>query len=135
MKLKAIIVRGNNGTYDVNLEYSNKVTFGLFGQGDRVDEAIADFYNSRDEMQAHYKEIGKKFPDNLDFEFKYDVASFLEYYSNKFTLAGLQTITGINQGQLSHYVTGRKKPRQETIQKIEDGIHRFAKELSQVSFV
>lgn len=48
MKLKAIIVRGNNGTYDVNLEYSNKVTFGLFGQGERVDEAIADFYNSHD---------------------------------------------------------------------------------------
>lgn len=135
MKLKAIIVRGNNGTYDVNLEYSNKVTFGLFGQGNTVDEAIADFYNSRDEMRAYYGETGKMFPVSLDFEFKYDVASFLEYYSNKFTLAGLQTITGINQGQLSHYVTGRKRPRQETIQKIEDGIHRFANELSQVFFV
>ncbi|MGV8962537.1 MAG: helix-turn-helix domain-containing protein [Candidatus Saccharimonadaceae bacterium] len=135
MKLKAIIIRGSNSTYDVNLEYSNKVTFGLFGEGNTVEEAINDFYNSRDEMQAHYKEKGKKFPNDLDFEFKYDIASFLEYYSKEFTLAGLQTITGINQGQLSHYVTGRKKPRQDTIKKIEDGIHSFAKELSQISFV
>ena len=135
MKLKAIIVSGVDGTYDVNLEYSDKVSFVLFGSGDTVEESKADFYNSRSEMQDYYAESGKKFPDNLDFEFKYDVASFLEYYSTRFTLSGLQTITGINQGQLSHYVTGRKKPRQETIKKIEDGIHRFAKELSQVSFV
>lgn len=135
MKLKVFIVRGTDGTYDVNLEYSEKVSFGLYGTGSSVEEAKADYYNSHDEMKEYYEDSGKEFPEKLEFDFKYDVASFLEYYSNRFTLAGLQTITGINQGQLSHYVTGRKKPRQETIKKIEEGIHRFANELSQVSFV
>jgi transcriptional regulator with XRE-family HTH domain len=51
------------------------------------------------------------------------------------SLAGLEKITGINQRQLSHYLNGVKKPRQETIQKIEESIHRFANELSQVNFV
>jgi len=135
MKLKAIIVRGTDGTYDVNMEYTDKVSFGLFGSGNSVEEAKADYYTSYDEMKEYYDDSDKKFPEELDFEFKYDVASFLEYYSNRFTLAGLQTITGINQGQLSHYVTGRKKPRQETIKKIEEGVHRFARELIEVSFV
>ncbi len=29
MKLKALIVRGTDGTYDVNLKYLEKVSFGL----------------------------------------------------------------------------------------------------------
>ena len=135
MKLKALIVRGTDGTYDVNLKYLEKVSFGLYGTGSSVEEAKADYYNSHDEMKEYYEDSGKEFPEKLEFDFKYDVASFLEYSSNRFTLAGLQTITGINQVQLSHYVTGRKKPRQETIKKIEEGIHRFANEVSQVSFV
>ena len=43
MKLKAIIVSGIDGTYDVNLEFTNKVSFGLFGHGKSEQEAIADF--------------------------------------------------------------------------------------------
>ena len=63
------------------------------------------------------------------------MASFLELYSNRFTLAGLQAITGINQKQLSHYLNGVKKPRMSTIEKIEKNIHDFANELSKVHFV
>ncbi|MDK2842977.1 MAG: hypothetical protein PWQ17_2483 [Anaerophaga sp.] len=79
--------------------------------------------------------ILKEFPENLEFTFKYDTASFLAHYSDMLSLAGLEKITGINQRQLSHYLNGVKKPRQETIQKIEESIHRFANELSQVNFV
>ena len=61
-------------------------------------------------MKEYYKEEKKHF-EEVEFEFKYDLASFLSSYSNKFTLAGLQAITGSNQGQLSYYVTGRRKPR------------------------
>jgi len=50
-------------------------------------------------------------------------------------LAGLGRLTGIAQGQLSHYVTGRRKPSQKTVQKIEKSLHKFAGELSQVQLV
>jgi len=43
------------------------------------------------------------------FNFVYDTASFLAYYSKFLSLSGLQRITGVNQGQLSHYVILQKK--------------------------
>lgn len=106
----------------------------LLGQGKSVKEAIRDFYESRDELKNHYNELNREFPD-IEFHFKYDMASFLEYYSGVLTLAGLERLTGINQGQLSHYVTGHRKPSAKTVLKIEQSIHSFSKELSQVNFV
>jgi len=136
MKVDAFIEKGLDGTYDVHFGEDTKgLTFGLLGQGDTVQEAVDDFCNSRDEMKDLYAETGKSFPDNLEFNFKYDTASFLAYYSKFLSLAGLQRITGVNQGQLSHYVTGRRKPSPKTVAKIEKSLHAFAKEISQVHFV
>lgn len=135
MKANAIIERGTDGTYDVNLEYRENLSFGLFGQGDTVQEAIADFYNSRDEIREVYADLGKEFPNDLEFEFKYDVASFLASYAQTLSLAGLEKITGINQRQLSHYVTGHRRPGRKTVEKIEQSLHRFGEEISKVEFV
>jgi len=136
MKVDAFIEKGFDGTYDVHFgENSKGLTFGLLGQGNTVQEAIDDFYTSRDEMKELYAEEGKPFPDNLEFVFQYDMASFLAYYSNILSLSGLQRITGVNQGQLSHYVTGHRKPSPKTVEKIEKSLHAFAKEISQVHFV
>ncbi len=134
MKVKAIIERGTDGSYDVNLEYSDKIDFGLFGQGATVEQAKEDFFNSYAEMKELYKSEGKDMP-TLEFDFKFDVASFLEEFSKVLSLAGLERLTGVNQGQLSHYVTGRRKPSKRTTQKIEQKLHEFAKELQQVEFV
>lgn len=136
MKVDVFIEKGLDGTYDVHFgEDTKSLTFGLLGQGNTVPEAIDDFYNSRNEMKELYIEKGKSFPDNLEFNFKYDTASFLAYYSKVLSLAGLQRITGVNQGQLSHYVTGHRKPSPKTVEKIEKSLHAFAKEISQVHFV
>ena len=133
MKAIAIIERGNDGTYSVFIE-SDNVPFGAIGDGKTVAEAIADFNNSIDEMRAYYAEEGKEFPD-LEFEFKYDTASFLQQYAYAFTLAGLERITGVNQRQLSHYITGVRKPSVKTTQKIENRLHEFGAEIASVRFV
>lgn len=86
-------------------------------------------------MEAYYSEINKSFPQDLEFEFKYDVPSFLEYYSSILSFAGLERLTGVNQGQLSHYVTGHRKPSPKTVEKIERSLHQFANEISQVHFI
>lgn len=70
-----------------------------------------------------------------EFSFSYDFSSFLAYYSKIFSLAGLSRLTGINQGQLSHYLTGRTTPSKKTIMKIQSAIHALSAELSQVNFV
>ncbi|MDR0824602.1 MAG: helix-turn-helix transcriptional regulator [Prevotella sp.] len=134
-KVKAFIERGNDGTYGVYVDLSdNTLNYGIIGDGKTARDAIDDFKNSYTEMKAFHAKENIPFVE-AEFEFKYDVASFLSFFSNKFSLAGLQSITGINQKQLSHYVNGRKKPTAKTVEKIEKSIHEFANELSQVNFV
>ncbi len=134
MKVHVIIERGADGTFDANMEFVKTVPFGLLGQGKNVADTIADFYNSYGEIQAMYKAEGKECPQ-LEFEFKYDVPSFLQYYAYAFTLAGLERITGVNQKQLGHYISGFRKPSEKTARKIEEKIKEFAKEIESVRFV
>jgi predicted RNase H-like HicB family nuclease len=134
MKVQVIIERGVDGTYDANMEFIKNIQFGLLGQGKTVSEAIEDFYNSYGEIKAMYQAEGNVCPE-LEFEFKYDMPSFLQYYAYAFTLAGLERITGVNQRQLSHYINGVKKPGEKTVRKIESRVHVFSNELSSVRFI
>lgn len=134
MKVTVIIERGADGTFDANMEFVKSIPFGLLGQGKTVADTIADFYNSYGEIQAMYKAEGKECPQ-LEFEFRYDVPSFLQYYAYAFTLAGLERITGVNQKQLGHYISGFRKPSEKTARKIEEKIREFAKEIESVRFV
>jgi hypothetical protein len=133
MKLKVIIERGNDGSYGAYIG-SDSAPFGIIGDGKSAMEAKTDFINSYEEMKSYYAETNKEFVE-CEFEFQFDVASFLAYYSNVLSLAGLERLTGVNQGQLSHYVTGRRKPSKRTIERIEKKLHDFGKELNQVEFI
>ena len=134
MKAQVTIERGADGTFDANMELIQSVPFGLLGQGRTVSETIDDFYHSYHEMQAIYKADDKECPA-LEFEFKYDMPSFLQYYAYAFTLAGLERITGVNQKQLGHYISGVRNPSEKTAKKIEDRIHSFGQEILSVNFV
>ena len=85
-------------------------------------------------MKALHEREGLPFTE-ANFEYHYDMASFLEYYTTYFSLAGLSRLTGIHQGQLSHYVTGHRNPSKRTIQRIDNSIRRFADNLNQVQFI
>ena len=133
--VKAFIERGNDGAYSVYVDLEdNTLNYGIHGNGNTTKEAIDDFISAYEAMKEFYAQKGKMFVE-AKFKYVYDTASFLAYYSNVLSLAGLQRITGVNQGQLSHYVTGRRKPSQKTVQKIEKSLHNFANEISQVHFV
>ena len=71
----------------------------------------------------------------LDYSCIGQGATVEQDYAYAFTLAGLQRITGVNQKQLGHYISGYRKPSNKTVRKIEDGIHRFSQQLSAVRFV
>lgn len=132
--VKAFIERGKDGTYGVYVDLNeNKLTYGIIGDGITTEEAIDDFRNSYEEMKALYKDEGKPF-EEVNFTFSYDMSSFLNYYSKIMTLAGLGRLTGVNQHQLSHYATGLKRPRPAMVKKIENSLHNFSRELSQVHF-
>lgn len=134
IQVKATIERGDNGTYDVTMEYLSQIPFGLLGQGKNVEEAIADFYNSYNEMKSFLAENGEVYPP-LEFHFVYDIPSFLKRYAYAFSLAGLGRITGINERQLSHYINGIRKPSLKTTLKIEQKLKEFAGEIAMLQFI
>lgn len=134
IQVKATIERGDNGTYDVTMDYLSQIPFGLLGQGNNVEEAIADFYNSYNEMKSFLAEKGDVYPP-LEFHFVYDIPSFLKRYAYAFSLAGLGRITGINERQLSHYINGIRKPSLKTTLKIEQKLKEFAGEIAMLQFI
>ena len=131
-KINVLIERGVDGTYSAFIA-DNNGEFGCLGEGTSVVETKKDCLAAVDEMKEVYHKNGKEFSD-VEFDFTYDVASFLNYYAYAFTLAGLARITGVNQGQLSHYVTGRRKPSKTTVEKIEQSLHAFANEIGEIKF-
>ena len=131
-KINVVIERGIDGSFSAYIADDN-CEFGCIGEGKSVEETKADFMKAVGEMQEVYAEEGSKFPD-VEFDFIYDMASFLNYYAYAFSLAGLARITGVNKGQLSHYVTGRRRPSKSTVEKIEQSLHDFANEIGQVKF-
>ena len=132
-KVSAIIERASDGTYSIYMDVP-KMNYLVTGTGSTAEEAINTFMGGYEDMKRLYAKQGKHF-EEVVFSFKYDMASFLSYYSKAFSLAGLSRITGINQGQLSHYVTGRRNPSKTTIARIQDSIHAFASDLSKVMFL
>lgn len=132
-KVKAIIERANDGNYSVYMDDDN-LSYLITGTGVTAEQAIESFKENYEDMKRYYAEKGKEF-EEVEFDYQYDMASFLSYYSKAFSLAGLSRITGINQGQLSHYVTGHRVPSARTKEKIQQSIKAFAMDLSQVNFI
>ncbi len=133
MKVKVIVEKGTDGFYSAYMD-EDRFDFGLNGQGDTVQDAKDEFFTGYRELQEMKKDEGQEIPD-LEFEFEYDVDSFLNYYAGILSKSGLEKITGINQKQLWHYASGKRKPTKTTILKIQEGLHKFAEELKQVQFI
>lgn len=89
-----------------------------------VQESI-DFY-----LEGR-KEDGIPYDSVFDREYKivydFDIPTLLEYYRGIFSFSALQTITGINQKELSHYVSGVSSPRPKQVAKIKKWIKRVSK--------
>ncbi|MES2629732.1 MAG: type II toxin-antitoxin system HicB family antitoxin, partial [Bacteroidota bacterium] len=64
-------------------------------------------------------------PDAVKGEYSiayhFSIEAILNYYKGIFTNPALEKITGVNQKQLHHYITGLKKPRPALLRKIEEG--------------
>ena len=133
MKVKVIIEKGKDNRFSAYMDYY-ELDFGLSGFGKTAQEAIRDFYECYEEAKNMQSREGKIAPE-LEFEFQYDLNSFLDYYSGILSKSGLEKITGVNQKQLWHYSSGKRHPRIETAKKIQERIHRFADDLRQVEFV
>jgi hypothetical protein len=133
MKVKVVVEKGKDNRFSAYMDYY-ELDFGLSGFGKTAQEAIRDFYECYEEAKIIQFREGKIAPE-LEFEIQYDLVSFLDYYAGILSKSGLEKITGINQKQLWHYSTGKRRPKIETTKKIQERIHLFADDLRQVQFV
>ena len=127
-KVTVIIERNNDGTFTAIPQHGYKI--GFIGTGNNVDAAKEDLANSYIEARGMLSSLPE-----MEFEYKFDTASFLQYVSGRLSLADLQSITGINRHQLSHYATGKSRPSPRTVQRIQNGITQFSEELRRVCLV
>ena len=132
MKIVKVYIEKGVDEYSAYMD-DTPLSYSCIGTGLSVEETVKDFYVAYEEMREHYKQVGKHF-EEVEFAFYYDIPSFLQEYAYAFTLAGLERITGVNQKQLGHYISGYRKHSQKTIRRIEEGIHRFSEQLGAVKF-
>ncbi|GAB6011979.1 helix-turn-helix domain-containing protein [Viscerimonas tarda] len=127
-----IIVEKSKDYYDAFAENCE----GVYGAGDSIESAKENVLEGLRLLIEHHKNnLPEILKGEYEIEYKFDVSSFLKYYSDTFSLSGLSRLTGLNQGLLSHYVNGRKKPRKETVQKIADSLHKLGKEIAELELV
>ncbi|MDO5460881.1 MAG: DNA-binding protein [Bacteroidales bacterium] len=131
MKKIIIVIERSADLFDA---YSDNCD-GIYGAGDTLEECKADIETSI--RQIKEKLPIEQWPEELkgeyELEYKLDTQSFLEYFSQYISLAGMERITGVNQKQLSNYLNRRSKPRKPQIERISKGLRRFASELLSIT--
>jgi len=134
MKTTALIEKGKDGTFGI---FTPDLKSTLIGEGNTVGEAKADFLNSVNELMIYYKETGKQIPEELtdiEFEFKYDIASLFNYYSF-INVSQFAKSAGINPSLMRQYKTGHQYISENQVLKIETALHRIAKEFAEIKLV
>ena len=84
-KVNAIIERAGDGTYSIYSD-AEDLDYLVTGTGKTVDEAKRIFEGGYEDMRRYYAKEGKPFTE-VDMVYKYDMASFLAYYSKVISLA------------------------------------------------
>ena len=132
--ITAIIELASDMSFSISYERPEGLDFVLVAAGESVAAAKAEFFEMLEDYKREYEEEGKEW-HSLNFSFRYDVASFLNFYSKVFSLAGIARLTGINQRQLSNYLNGHRNASPATTQKIANAINNLGRELQQLEFV
>ena len=129
----ALIEMGKDGTFTI---FTPDTESTVFGEGNTVAEAKADFENSVKEFIEVFEEIGRKDPDDLKnttFVYKYDMPSFLNNY-DYLNMTKLANMSGINPSLMRQYKRGQYISEKQVL-KIQTAIHKIGKELLAVRLV
>ena len=128
MKTVALIEKGKDGAFGI---FTPDIKSTIIGSGATVAEAKMDFENSVREVKEMYEESGKPLPkelQNIEFEYKYDIASVFDEYSF-LNVSKFAEYSGIDASLMRQYKTKKDIYVSETqIKKIESGFHKAAKD-------
>lgn len=106
--------------------------FALYGYGDSVSETKEDLLELYEEIKEINKEQGIETPE-LEFEFRYDIASFFEYFK-MLNMSEVARMSGINESQMRRYKTRKINASQKTYDKLYNCVQNIGRELLDVKF-
>ena len=115
---------------------------------DSINGVVIDTNKDLEELKKSFAEVfkfhveesledGDKLPDYMvagdyELEFELQISAILHKYDGILTRAALSRVTGINQKQLGHYMSGHRNPRPKQRERIVNGIKDIGKELLNV---
>lgn len=123
-KVTIVVERASDGTFSAYSE-----DYPSYGMGETAEDAKKEAKEGLDLFIETNESAAEVFKEGYVLEYQMDVQSLMEYYKGIFTKAAFERLTGINQKQIQHYATGHRKPKAETLKKMEDALHSLGKEL------
>ena len=133
MKTRAIIETGPDGGFDIYLPDMEHHIF--YGTGITVQEAKESLLDTYREILDMYCEDGEPVPEelrDLEFEYKYDIASFFDEY-NWINISALAKVLGMNRSLLYQYKKGDTYISHQQMKRIEKGVHELGRRLLEFS--
>lgn len=133
MKTIAIIERGKDGSFGI---YTPNLHSTLSGNGSTLEAAKKDFAEAYREALEVYAELGEQVPkelQNLEFDYRYDIASFYEAHPY-LNVSQVAKYIGINDTLMRQYRRGQYISEAQ-LERIQEGIRRIGRELVNVEFV
>ncbi|MDR0891838.1 MAG: pilus assembly protein HicB [Mediterranea sp.] len=129
MKKKAIVEMYEDGTYGIYVP--EMACCALDGTGNSVQEAKDCMKEAYDEFVAYFKAQGEVPEElsNLELEYKYDVASFLDAF-DWINVTKFAKRAGINDSLMRRYKNGSAFASEKQCNKIHQCAVNLAKELS-----
>ncbi|MBR1711223.1 MAG: type II toxin-antitoxin system HicB family antitoxin [Clostridia bacterium] len=133
MKTIAVVERGKDGSYGI---YTPNLENTISGNGKTLEDAKRDFEEALQEIPEVFAAMGEPVPDelrNLEFEYQYDIASFYEAHPY-LNVSQVARYIGMNDTLMRQYRRGQYISEVQ-IARIQDGIHRIGRELSNVELI
>jgi predicted RNase H-like HicB family nuclease len=134
MKTIALIEKGKDGKYGI---YTPDLKSTIIGSGDTVAEAMTDFERSLSEIRSAFRDAGESLPkelQNVEFEYKYDIASVFDYF-DYINATRFAARAGVNASLLRQYKSGGTYISEKQALKIENALHRCGEELLSLSLL
>ena len=121
--------------WDENFGAVSEIIDGCIATGKTFQEVKENYISA---LKFHLEglekeEVPKILSGNYELDFELTAQALLHRFDKVLTRATLSRITGINERQLGHYVSGYRNPKGEQRKKIVDAFHKLGKEFLSVS--
>ena len=114
-EVNGVVITTNKNLEKVKKEFQETMKFhieGLIEDGDKISDDLKN--------------------GNYELVFELHVSAILHNLDGIITRSALSRVTGINQKQLGHYISGYRNPRPQMRKKIVEGLHKIGREFISV---